>query len=167
VSTRDFRTGVSRATPIAGRLEIGLGALVLVAAIAACASSWSQRAQARAELAGAQAEAEQSRTRLTRLRDRAATAVDPVVLAVSSPPGRIVADLAAILPPDVRLEQVGVRYAGGVLLELQVIARTPEAYDAFLDRLVGSPRFTSVLPGDEARSSELRASVRARYVVAP
>jgi hypothetical protein len=69
-----------------------------------------------------------------------------------------------VLPPDVRLDQVTLSYEGGVQVDMRVVARTPEAYDAFLDRLVASPRFRSVLPGDEERSSELRAAVHVTCV---
>ena len=64
MSSRDFRTGATHRTPLAGRLEIGLGALVLLAALVACVLSRSQRASAEAQLARTQAEVQQSRTRL-------------------------------------------------------------------------------------------------------
>lgn len=84
-------------------------------------------------------------------------------LTVEAPPHRVLSDLAALLPPDVRLAGLTLVYDGQLRVEAQVVARHAAAYDAFLDRLVASRRFSGVLPGPESREGELRASLRASY----
>ncbi len=84
-------------------------------------------------------------------------------LTVEVPPHRVLAELAALLPPGVRLSELGLSYERQLLLDAQLVARRPADYDAFLDRLASSPRFADVLPGPESRDGELRASLRASY----
>jgi Tfp pilus assembly protein PilN len=78
----------------------------------------------------------------------------------AAPPPRVLADLTALLPPDVRLASLGLAYGEGVAVEAQIVARNAQAYDAFLDRLTSSPRFSNVEPGDEARDGEVLARVQ-------
>lgn len=86
-------------------------------------------------------------------------------LTMEAPPHRVLSDLTALLPPDVRLSELSLVYEGALRVEAQLVARRAAAYDAFLDRLVASPRFSEVNPGPEAREGELRATVNARYQV--
>jgi hypothetical protein len=44
-----------------------------------------------------------------------------------------------------------------------VVARTPEAYDRFVERLEATRRFTDLTFGAEARSADMKATVKARY----
>jgi hypothetical protein len=75
----------------------------------------------------------------------------------------VIADIAALVPPDVRLGAVGFNYGGSLTLDITVVARRASDYDLFLERLASSPRFTAVTPGEEDREGELRANVRATY----
>ena len=72
-----------------------------------------------------------------------------------------------LMPADVRLASLSLAYADGVVVDVQVAARNAAAYDAFLDRLVASPRFTKVEPGDEARDGEIQAHVQMTWRGAP
>lgn len=84
---------------------------------------------------------------------------------LDAPPPRVVADLSSAMPADVRLESVDLDYRDRIFVDLRVRARTPEAYDLFLDRLARSGRFREIVPGPENRSGELSASVRASYAI--
>lgn len=80
-----------------------------------------------------------------------------------SPPPRVLADLQALMPAAVRLEQATLGYSSEVDLELRVVARTARDYDAFLERLAGASAFRGASTGPENREGEVRALVRARY----
>jgi hypothetical protein len=67
------------------------------------------------------------------------------------------------LPADARLEAVELAYGDHIDLQMRVAARRPQAFDEFIDRLQRSALFSDVLPGDEDRQNEMRATVRARY----
>jgi Tfp pilus assembly protein PilN len=84
-------------------------------------------------------------------------------LAAEAPPGEVVRALSALLPPDVRLLDLSLTYDQAVSLDMRVVARRPVAYDLFLDRLHGSERFRSVVPGPESHDGEVSATVRAEY----
>jgi hypothetical protein len=86
---------------------------------------------------------------------------------LDAPPPRVVADLASAMPADVRLESVDLDYRDRIFVALQVRARTPEAYDLFLERLNRSGRFLEIVPGPESRSGEVSASIRASYAIGP
>ena len=53
--------------------------------------------------------------------------------------------------------------ADSVMLEMQLLTRTPEVYDQFLTRIEGSGRFSDLAFGTENRSGEMKVTVRARY----
>ena len=74
------------------------------------------------------------------------------------------ADLAAVLPGDVRLERLSIDYARGGALEMHVVARDAAAWDRLLARLERAPEFREVEPGPETRDAEVRSVVRARWV---
>lgn len=92
-----------------------------------------------------------------RLLSRAAAAID-------SPPERVVATLAEVLPADVRLDRLTIEYGEAVSLQMQVVARDPSSWDLFLFRLDEHGSFASVLPGPERREGEVRSVVTARWV---
>jgi Tfp pilus assembly protein PilN len=75
----------------------------------------------------------------------------------------VLADLEALLPPDVRLQSLTMDYGEGLDLSLQVAARRASSYDLFLQRLQQSPSFLNVRPGEEVRDRGVRARVRAAY----
>ena len=106
------------------------------------------------------------RTRHAALEARAA-AGGQALLAVDAPPSRIVADVATLLPPDVRLERLAIDYQRGGTLEMLVVARDAAAWDLLLERLERAPRIRDVEPGPEARAAEVRSVVRARWSAAP
>ena len=86
---------------------------------------------------------------------------------MDAPPSRIVADVATLLPPDVRLERLAIDYQRGGTLEMLVVARDAAAWDLLLERLERAPRIRDVEPGPEARAAEVRSVVRARWSAAP
>jgi len=149
---------------------------LLAAALAVLALSASAAARARAAVGAATLRLEQVRheSEATRDRLRALEArsgreeglASRVLLTLEAPPPRVMADLAALLPPDVRLDGVALSYGRGLELELEVVARRAQAYDLFLKRLEESPRMSAVSPGAENRDGEARASVRATYIPA-
>jgi hypothetical protein len=85
------------------------------------------------------------------------------VASVAAPPPRVVAELGALLPPDVRIDELGLRYGSRVVVDMAVTARNAAAYDIFLERLELSPVFADVTPGDESRSSGARATITVSY----
>jgi Tfp pilus assembly protein PilN len=167
MSARDFST-----RPRPGRFSRGERALVLggTAALLLAAwtalDAWGELREARARLAQARTEAEAVRRRVLDLQGRAGPehimAMQAVLTADAAPP-RVLAELAELLPPDVRLEAVSFSYGEQVEVELRVAARHPGSFDAFLDRLQRSPAFAEALPGDEDRRGDMRATIRARY----
>ena len=86
------------------------------------------------------------------------------LLTAEAPPPRVLADLEALLPGDVRLmaltldygERLDAGHAGSA-------ARQPASYDLFLQRLQQSPLFADVRPGEETRDGGVRAQVQAAY----
>jgi hypothetical protein len=86
-----------------------------------------------------------------------------MALAADAPPQAVVQALASLLPPDVRLLDLGLTYDQTLEVEMRVVARRAAAYDLFLERLHGSPLLSSIVPGPEARDGEVSASVRAEY----
>ncbi len=86
-----------------------------------------------------------------------------IVLTAEAPPPRVVAALAALLPPDVRLDGVALAYGDNLGIEARVVARHAASYDLFLKRLSESPSFTGIVPGAESRQSGVQASVQMRY----
>jgi hypothetical protein len=90
-----------------------------------------------------------------------------IVLSTEAPPARVVADLSALLPPDVRLDGLSLDYSSKLQIEARVSARRPAAYDQLFERLVSSRLFADVMPGPEAREPDLRSSLRMVYRAAP
>ena len=82
-------------------------------------------------------------------------------------PPAVLAALAAVMPPDVRLDALSLAYGDAVQLDLRVVARDAAAYDLFLAQLESSSQFGSVSPGEENRFGEVRAVVRASYAGVP
>ena len=80
-----------------------------------------------------------------------------------APPPRVVAAIAQMLPRDVRLEGLTLRYAAQLDVEMTLTARTAADYDRFLQALEASPVFDRIVLGEESRADTVRASVRARY----
>jgi len=83
-----------------------------------------------------------------------------VALNAEAPVPRVLAELTRLMPEDVRLRSLSVRYADEVSLVAQVEAKGASAWDVFLDRLAASPHFARITPGPETRDGELRSSLR-------
>jgi hypothetical protein len=165
--TRDFSTAPRRArvTPLERGLILG-AALLVVAAAASAASAWADLRQASAALEEVRHETAAAEGRIRALSSRPGpteSLAAQAVASVSSPPPRVVAEIASLLPPDVRIERLGLRYGSDVLVDMAVTARSAAAYDMFLERLELSPVFADVTPGDEDRSRGARASIVVSY----
>jgi Tfp pilus assembly protein PilN len=146
---------------------VSAAALCLVLA-AVDAARWSADSRLRSAEVGRVLSEAESATAKARQLDKRGSAADATLGAqvqatAAAPPQRIVAELADLLPPDVKLQSLQLEYRDRVLLDLRVAARRAEAYDAFLQHLAQSPRFEDVVPGAESREGELLASVRMTY----
>lgn len=163
---RDFSSRPRRARA-SGRdwALMGAGALCLFASAGLGLEAWSdvRAARARRDAARAEGEATRQRIRVLEAELRRDAVVDQAWLTLEAPPPRVVADLAELLPPDVRLARLDLKYGPRLRMEMTVTARRAPAYDLFLERLAGSPRFRDVIPGNENRTGELRAVVQATY----
>jgi hypothetical protein len=163
---RDFSSRPRRA--LASRRDwalMGAGALCLFASAGLGLEAWGDVRAGRARRDAARAEREATRERIRTLEAelRRDAIVDQAWLTLEAPPPRVVADLAELLPPDVRLASLDLRYGPRLQMEMAVTARRAAAYDLFLERLAGSPRFRDVTPGNANRAGELRAVVKATY----
>ena len=166
-SVIDFSTRPRR------RIWTGDAALVAAAALAfalAAALSWrasNDLGRRRDEVARATREADEIARRADAAEKRRGPANSVLVAQVresaEAPPPKIVAELSALLPPEVRLQSLDLDYRARLVLDLRVVARRAEAYDLFLSRLDDSTPFTDVVPGPENRTGELAASVRMTY----
>jgi hypothetical protein len=163
---RDFSTRPQRSGPAA--LEVAAVALAGLALLWASYAAFASRRDARerrASVEEARRDLESTRTRLSALESRAGDVAlaRQTLLTLDAPPPRVLASLGELMPDDVRLEGISLRYGERLELEMRVIARSSTAYDVFLERLQSSPSFESVFPGEENRDGEVRAAVRAGY----
>jgi Tfp pilus assembly protein PilN len=145
---------------------LAAAAVLLLASAYAAGSAWLDARRARASLEEVRAEIAAAEDRAKAL--QAAAGADGEVGAramwsVEAPPPRVVAALAQLLPRDVRLEALTLRYAGQLDLEMTLTARSSADYDRFVQALESSPVFDRIVLGEESRTDSVRASVRARY----
>lgn len=163
--------GPRRTFPAADLVLLGLsvGALLFVAHEGFW--TWRTARDARDQVTAARREVEalgaESRTLAPPTRTADQVLAAQALRTLHAPPPRVLADLASVLPPDVRLDGVAIAYAPRLQVELQVVARSPQAYDRFVRALTESPLFGDVVPGDESREGELRATVAVAYRGAP
>jgi hypothetical protein len=161
---RDFST---RPVP-SGRGYAFVGTAALVLGLAAY-EGWSSRAalaEVRARVVAERDSVADLREKLGRREpggEQEASAVSRALAAESAPPSRIVADVVDLLPPGVRLDGLSFGYGRRIDVDLQVVARSPRDYDAFMERLARSPRFDAITPGAERREGEVRVAVGATY----
>ena len=145
---------------------IGIGLLTLIFAGYATGTSWADFKRARQHVADVRRDTEAAQARLKTMEARsaptAALATQALLSADAAPP-RVLADLAALMPPDVKLDSLSLTYGEGIALTMRVSARSGGAYEAFLQRLEGSPSFDEVVPGEEARDGGVSASIDVRY----
>lgn len=164
----DFSTQPRRLGPSPAELLLltAAGVAVLASAISAF-GSWSDMRRAQAALDRTRGELASARARAQSLGPRSGAADETlasrILLSREVPPQAVMAELAALLPSDVRLGDVRLSYGDRLTLELRLRARDTAAYDLFLERLAASPRFAGIVPGDESRGRELTASLRLWY----
>jgi type II secretory pathway component PulL len=164
---RDFSSARRPPASWLERALLGLGALALAwsALLAWRTAGQAQEVEGRigelrAELARGQAALHGRRP----LPGAEARLAERARLARQAPPGQVVEALAALLPEDVRLDGLALSYDDGRAdLQLDVVAKDAAAYDLFLSRLAGSPRFREVRPGAESREGEVRCTVKVVY----
>jgi hypothetical protein len=139
-----------------------MGAGVIAVALVALAAvrARDEAAEAVTRLALTRSEVDRQSARLNAL---AARRVPPGGAVASSSPARVVAAIAAVLPPDARLERLAIDYARGTAIEMQVVTRGAPAWDRLLERLERSPQLREVVPGPESREGAVRSVVRARW----
>lgn len=141
-------------------------ALVLAASIYGAASAWDDHRRARASVDSVRQEITAAETRIKELQAAAkgeGALATRAAWSVEAPPPRVVAALAAMLPPDVRLDTIALRYGSELEVEITVTARSAAEYDRFLRALEASPAFDRLVLGDETRTETVRATIRARY----
>ena len=163
---RDFssrrRRGGARRADVA---LLAAGVLAMAAAGAAAGAAWTdlRRARARLDEVRRQTAEADARAKTLAAAGPEGTTGARAVWSLEAPPPRVVSAIARALPPDVRLETLTLRYAADLEVEMSVTARSPAAYDKFLEALAASGDFAGVSPGQESRGDSVRASVRARY----
>ncbi len=169
----DFSPGAPprrTALPLAERLWLAAGGLLLALALVAGLRERQELDLARQQLErarlAAQAAEERARVRAERLEPAEAELRAQARLGLLAPPTQVLAELQAVLPGGVRCERIALSYGSQLLLELAVMARSARDYDRFLAALEASPRFTEVVPGRENRDGEVRSALKLRYVPA-
>jgi Tfp pilus assembly protein PilN len=152
---RDFSSRPRRRPPQPVDLGlIGIGVLTLIFAGYATGTSWADFKRARQHVADVRRDTEAAQARLKTMEARsaptAALATQALLSADAAPP-RVLADLAALMPPDVKLDTLNLTYGEGIGMSMHVSAKGTGAYEAFLQRLESSPLFEEVVPGEETR----------------
>jgi hypothetical protein len=167
IPDRDFSTRRRPRGRRAGEVALLAVALALLAAsVYAAGSAWADARHARASFEEVRQEtaAAEARARALLAAAGAEGAVGARAMwSVEAPPPRVVGALGQMLPRDVRLETLTLRYGAQVDVEMTLTARTAADYDRFLQALESSPVFDRVVLGDESRADAVRASVRVRY----
>jgi hypothetical protein len=141
---------------------VGAGLVVLVLAGGEAWRARQEAGRARLRLAEVRREAEAASVRLRAL-DARARGTSRALSASEAPPARIVADVAAVLPGDARLESFSIDYARGGAFEMRVVARDAASWDRLLDRLARAPWVRDLEPGPETREAEVRSLVRGTW----
>ena len=163
----DFSTRPRRRLRSADLALLGAGVLAVALAAHAAWGASSELRYRRNEVEELRRETESAAERVRALESSrpsgGETLMSQAEFTVAAPPPRIVADLSALLPPDVRLLSLTLTYRDRLEVEARVSARKAEAYDELLTRLGKSPLFEDVVPGPESRDAELLASVRMLY----
>jgi hypothetical protein len=164
---RDFSSRPRRRPPQPVDLGlIGIGVLTLIFAGYATGTSWADFKRARQHVADVRRDTEAAQARLKTMEARsaptAALATQALLSAEAAPP-RVLAELAALMPPDVKLDSLNLTYGEGIGMSMHVSAKGAGAYEAFLQRLESSPLFDEVVPGEETRDGGVAASIEMRY----
>jgi len=161
MTARDFSTRPVRRSGLLDSTLVALGALGFVAVAAATLVTRRDLTEVIAAVEDARRDPVLRRTPLRR--DGQEGLAAQAQATAEAPPARILAELAALMPGDVRLNGATLTYGEGVAVELSVVAREEAAYDRFLERLAASSLFTDLLPGAESRGGAISAPIRMRY----
>jgi hypothetical protein len=170
VSVPDFSTVARRRSPTRDVVLLVAALVLAVLSVRAAIAAHSDRQKALLRVAEVHADVEAAKARLRTLEARGGSGEGPVVQALltsEAPFPRVVAALADVLPPDVRLERLGLAYGRELAVEMAVVARDPRAFDRLLERLDASPHLRDVRPGPENRAGEVRTVVRATWSAHP
>lgn len=163
----DFSTRPRRRLRAADVALLGAGVLAAGFAAHAVWSASSELRYRRSEVEALHREAAAAAEKVRVLQSSRPSGGDTLIsqaeFTVAAPPPRVVADLSALLPPNVRLLSLTLTYRDRLEVDARVSARKAEAYDELLTRLGKSPLFEDVVPGPESRDDELLASVRMLY----
>jgi len=168
--TRDFSTVPLRRPPVRDVALVAVSLVLALLSARAALSAHAQREAARARVAEVKREIDAARIRLRALEAGGGSgegALSQALLTTEAPATRVLAEVAAVLPPDVRLESITLTYGRELTLELSVVARDPRAFDRLLERLDSFPRLRDVRPGAENREGQVRTTVRATWVPRP
>jgi len=164
---RDFSSRPRRRPPQPVDLGlIGIGVLTLIFAGYATGTSWADFKRARQHVADVRRDTEAAQARLKTMEARSAPTAalaTQALLSTDAAPPRVLADLAALMPPDVKLDSLNLAYGEGIGMSMHVSAKSAGAYEAFLQRLESSPLFEEVVPGEESRDAGVTASIEMRY----
>jgi Tfp pilus assembly protein PilN len=159
--------GIARYEP----LLLAIAAVLFLVSAASASRSWAEARSSQLYLDGLRGELQQERDRLRALestrRAGASLMTSKLALTVEAPPARVLAQLSALLPPDVRLDSVTFSYGERLDIEAVAVARRPASYDVLLERLSASPLFGEIQPGPEARQGEMRGFLRFVYKGVP
>jgi hypothetical protein len=164
---RDFSSRPRRRPPQPVDLGlIGIGVLTLIFAGYATGTSWADFKRARQHVADVRRDTQAAQARLKTMEARSAPTAalaTQALLSTDAAPPRVLADLAALMPPDLKLDSLSLSYGEGIGMSMHVSAKNAGAYEAFLQRLEASPLFEEVIPGEEARDGGVAASIEMRY----
>jgi len=144
---------------------LGAGVIAAALCLGALLTARAEERGVRARLLEVRREAEGLERRARALERRGREGVTGQAwLTEEAPPARVLARLAGLLPDDVRLDALSLAYGRRLEVEMQVAARSPQAYDRLLERLEASPSLADLVLGAEEREGEVRTTVRASYV---
>ena len=164
---RDFSSRPRRRPPQPVDLGlIGIGVLTLIFAGYATGTSWADFKRARQHVADVRRDTQAAQARLKTMEARSAPTAalaTQALLSTDAAPPRVLAELAALMPPDLKLDSLSLSYGEGIGMSMRVSAKNAGAYEAFLQRLEASPLFEEVVPGEEARDGGVAASIEMRY----
>lgn len=145
---------------------LALGGIALAWSIYGAGSAWADFRRARASVDSVRHEIAAAEARIKELQAAAAgegALGARAVWSVEAPPPRVIQALAEMLPAEVRLETVVLRYGAQLEVDVTLTARNAAEYDRFLRALESSAAFDRVVLGEETRTDAVRASIRARY----
>lgn len=164
---RDFSSRPRRRPPQPVDLGlIGIGVLTLIFAGYATGTSWADFKRARQHVADVRRDTQAAQARLKTMEARSAPTAalaTQALLSTDAAPPRVLVELAALMPPDLKLDSLSLSYGEGIGMSMHVSAKNAGAYEAFLQRLEASPLFEEVVPGEETRDGGVAASIEMRY----